>query len=514
MQPDTKAELAGIGGIWYSLVFRRTPEGTGRRAATIPKEWELQSMLTTREGNGRSSSVAVGLLALGVCFAVPGCAESTGFRSLWPDRPSLLGWRDRHPKPTPDPADDYYARYMHLAGRKAASPSAASGQDGPPAPPEMLAAGDRRPPASPSRAKARARGTRAPSGASDSDDEVQVTLGMPEPMPSPAPLLAPDTRLASTRSLPERAASEVNTDSEPPMPPPEPSPSPRRETGGERLAQRGPGERPDRPARVESAGSPRPRQADTAAPASTAAPDPRSLLAQSEARLRRLDTYQVKMSRIERVDGRLQPEEEVVLSVHRQPKEVRLEWTSGSSKGREVIYSTRVDDRTLFVHMPKTAIPLPTMKMAVDSPMVTRSSRHSIKEAGLDTIVQNLRNSIDQVDAANAAQGRAAYRGIEKPPGLDQPCHVFTRKSPKGETWTVFIDARTMLPRMIVAKDPKGQLDEKYIYHDVIENPAELAAADAFDPDRRWGPGGGLLSRFARGGAPANRPADAPTTTR
>ena len=159
-----------------------------------------------------------------------------------------------------------------------------------------------------------------------------------------------------------------------------------------------------------------------------------------------------------------------------------------------------MDDRSLFVHMPKSAIPLPTMKMAIDSPMVTRSSRHSIAEAGFDTIIENLRKSVDQADAANAAQGRAAYRGIEKPPGLDRPSHVFTRHSPNGETWTVFIDARTLLPSMVVAKDPSGQLDEKYVYHEVIENPAELAAADAFDPDRRWGQSTNFLSRFARGG--------------
>ena len=46
---------------------------------------------------------------------------------------------------------------------------------------------------------------------------------------------------------------------------------------------------------------------------------------------------------------------------------------------------------------------------------------------------------------------------------------------------------------MVVAKDPSGQLDEKYIYHEVIENPADLASADAFDPDRRWGESKGLL---------------------
>jgi hypothetical protein len=259
---------------------------------------------------------------------------------------------------------------------------------------------------------------------------------------------------------------------------------------------------PDRPAR------PQPR------PSSPATVDARSILAKSEAKLGSLATYQVKMSRVERVDGRLQPEEEVVLSVHRQPKEVRLQWASGPSQGREVIYSTRVDDRSLFVHMPRSAIPLPTMKMAIDSPMVTRSSRHSIKEAGFDTIIANLRNSVDQVDAANTAQGRAAYRGIEKPPGIDRPSHVFTRRSPGGETWTVFIDAKTLLPSMVVAKDSSGQLDEKYVYHEVSENPVELAAADAFDPDRRWGQSGGLLSRFARGGAASNSPSSGQSTMR
>ncbi len=279
----------------------------------------------------------------------------------------------------------------------------------------------------------------------------------------------------------------------------------------DRVAQQPAGKRPE-PA--DPADSPRSKRADPPARAKPAAEDAQGLLARSEAKLRSLNTYQVKMSRVERVDGRLQPEEEVVLSVHRQPREVRLEWRSGPSQGREVIYSTRVDDRTLYVHMPKSAIPLPTVKMAIDSPMVTRNSRHSIKEAGLDTIVENLRNSVNQVDAANTAQGRAAYRGIEKPPGLDRPCHVFTRHSPNGETWTVFIDARTMSPVMVVAKDPKGQLDEKYIYHEVIENPAELAASNAFDPDQRWGSSGGLLSRFARGGGSSDRPADSQSAAR
>jgi hypothetical protein len=263
------------------------------------------------------------------------------------------------------------------------------------------------------------------------------------------------------------------------------------------------------------ASTPAPKRPATPPSRSTpSSKDARAILARSEAKLQSLGTYQVKMSRVERVNGRLQPEEEVILSIHRQPKEVRLQWASGPSQGREVIYSTRVDDRSLFVHMPKSAIPLPTMKMAIDSPMVARSSRHSIAEAGFDTIIANLRKSVDQVDAANAAQGRAAYRGVEKPPGLDRPSHVFTRRSPNGETWTVFLDVRTLLPSMVVAKDASGQLDEKYLYHEVTENPAELAAADAFDPDRRWGESKGPLSRFARGGSSPGRPGTGQSTIR
>ena len=69
----------------------------------------------------------------------------------------------------------------------------------------------------------------------------------------------------------------------------------------------------------------------------------------------RWQTYQAKVSRLERVNGHLQPEEEILLSIRREPKAVRLEWSSGPSKGREVIYSSALDPRMIFVHMPSTA---------------------------------------------------------------------------------------------------------------------------------------------------------------
>jgi hypothetical protein len=461
-------------------------------------------MFRTKEGVERPLAHAARILAPSLCLAVAGCADANGLRSVWPDRPSLLGFRDRHPQPSPDPANDYYARYMHAARERAdalakrsrdedIAPSREEDPSGPPGPVETLAAQETE--ATPA-SRPPQRGTGS-SGRPARDETIRVTLGTPEPLPvTPSPA---DATLASARG-----PSSPQDDRETSRTPTARSPAPTLDRQAE-----------DLPESAVAASAPAPKRPET--PASRATPsskDVRAILARSEAKLQSLGTYQVQMSRVERVDGRLQPEEEVILSIHRQPKEVRLQWAAGPSAGREVIYSTRVDDRSLFVHMPRSAIPLPTMKMAIDSPMVTRSSRHSIAEAGFDTIIESLRKSVEPADAATAAQGRAIYRGIEKPPGLDRPSHVFTRRSPNGETWTVFLDARTLLPSMVVAKDASGQLDEKYIYHEVTENPAELASADAFDPDRRWGDPKGLLSRFARGGASSGSPRTGQSTIR
>ena len=51
----------------------------------------------------------------------------------------------------------------------------------------------------------------------------------------------------------------------------------------------------------------------------------RSLLIQAKDRLQRTSNYRVVMTRQERVGSELLPVEEVILSVRRQPKAVRLE---------------------------------------------------------------------------------------------------------------------------------------------------------------------------------------------
>jgi hypothetical protein len=232
-------------------------------------------------------------------------------------------------------------------------------------------------------------------------------------------------------------------------------------------------------------------------------------------RLESLTTYQVDITRVERVGGQLQAEEDVVLSIRRKPKSVRLEWTKGPSKGREVIYASALNDRMMYVNMGNSSLPLPRMTIPVDSPMALRNSRHPITEAGFDTIIENLAASLEPRLNIAKRDGRLVYQGVQKPSGLDQSCHLIERRTPTGETWQVYLSSRTLMPVVVSAvKTSGGEVIERYTYRNLKTNPAPLAAADAFDPDRRWGESKGLLSRLARAAATAPDPGSRQSTTR
>lgn len=223
------------------------------------------------------------------------------------------------------------------------------------------------------------------------------------------------------------------------------------------------------------------------------------VLATARDRLDALATYQVNITRVERVGGVMQAEEEVVLNIRRKPKAVRLEWAKGPNKGREVIYSAAINDRMMYVNSGNSALPIPRMSIPVDSPLALRNSRHPITEAGFDTILDNLFKFLEPKTAAVASDGKVIYKGIDRPSGLDQPCHLVERVTPKGETWQVYLDTRTLMPAMVSAvQTSSGELIERYIYRNLRPNPVELASIDAFNPDKRWGESKGWLSRIAR----------------
>jgi hypothetical protein len=227
---------------------------------------------------------------------------------------------------------------------------------------------------------------------------------------------------------------------------------------------------------------------------------PDRLVAEARAALDRMTSYQVLMHRQERVNGDLQPEEDVVLAVRREPLAVRLSWPVGPHKGREVLYRTDAPGGLMHVNMADSALPLPRLSIAPDSPMVMKNSRHPVTEAGFASLVRGL-----EAPQGTAGGSALSYTGLETPAPLDHPHHCLVRTGPSGEVSRVYLDPKTSLPMLFAVDGPNGELIERYVFRDVVANPPELASADAFDPNARWGPPRGLLGRIAGG---AESPAD------
>ena len=454
-------------------------------------------MKTARDRTCSLSPWKVACMGLGLCLVDAGCSSSRGCDPWEPNGRSLLSFWDRQTPGSPSPENDGYAQAMRPNRARAeaiANRNDSAADDGPDSStPGTIDLADT---AEPTHAPARS----GPTNSADSN--VKVSLGIPEPMPvvaladvdhgSQKPAAGDrasswkpektQSSLGSTAAVSQPVGSDSNTDNPPSL-----------------IAER---TQISIPAETS----------DKAKPSSNV--DSAALLARAEVRLDGMKCYNVQISRLERVNGQLQPEEDILLSIRRDPKAVRLEWSSGPSKGREVIYSTSIDPRLIFVHMPAGAIPLPVMKIPVDSPLVMRNSRHAITEAGFDTILDNLRKATGPNGKKESASAQLIYCGLEKATGLDRPCHHFVRKTASGDDWNVYLDPNSLLPRMVFAEDSRHELIERYIYREIHENPDDLAAAGAFDPDQRWGESKGLLGRLARAASNSNLPATNTSTTR
>ncbi|GAC1465311.1 MAG: hypothetical protein NVSMB9_04780 [Isosphaeraceae bacterium] len=204
------------------------------------------------------------------------------------------------------------------------------------------------------------------------------------------------------------------------------------------------------------------------------------------------------MTHQERVDRKLSAAEEVLLSIRRNPLAVRLEWPDGPHKGREVLYAADAHHGLMHVNMADSILPVPRLSMAPDSPLALRNSRHPITEAGFDTIVAHMEEAFQRQKSSDTTLGPIRYDGLQQPEELDRPCHKIVRAPDSGETWTVYIDPSTFLPALVQAISPDGELLEQYIFRSPTLNRPELARADAFDPDSRWGPPRGFFKRLAR----------------
>lgn len=262
------------------------------------------------------------------------------------------------------------------------------------------------------------------------------------------------------------------------------------------------------PLDLSQAASTAPASTSTAPAPATPAPAPASaidqlkdLVAASSRQIETFQSYQVMLTRQERVGTKLLPEETVLLSIRRQPRAVRLEWPEGENKGREVLFSADANGGgTMHIKMANAL--LPRLSLPADSPLALKNSRHPITEAGLEYVVTGLKATVDAHASGTAAAGdQLAYEGLVPPAPDLPPGHRIKRITPTGETWIVTLDANNHAPVLIEGTAANGDLLERYVFRNLQSDLPALASVDAFDPDSRWGASPGILGRLARGNA-------------
>lgn len=211
------------------------------------------------------------------------------------------------------------------------------------------------------------------------------------------------------------------------------------------------------------------------------------VVSEARAALNQMMSYQLSLKRQERVNDVLLPAEDLVMSVRRAPKAVRLTWLDGPHRGREVLYRSDEPGGLMHVNMADSKFPLPRLSIAPDSPMVMKNSRHPITEAGLDPLVA----SMEQADQT----GGLIDLGMQTPTPLTSPQHGVLQKTPVGNVWRAFFDPVNHLPSIVECRAGNGDLLESYLFQNIQPNVTELASSDAFDPNTRWGPPRGLFGR-------------------
>ena len=206
-----------------------------------------------------------------------------------------------------------------------------------------------------------------------------------------------------------------------------------------------------------------------------------SLLASARERLNGVKTYQVRLRRQERVGENLQPIEEVVLSLRREPRVVRFEWPSGPHKGREVLYEPGAHGGQILVHAPEALIP--RIALSPDNPLVTRTSRHPIGEAGFETILDQIEARLKAARAPRSRRRNLSRRWTRRPEPGGPHCMKIVRETPEGQIEEAFFDPKTHLPALIRVTAKNGDLLESYRFLNPRLDLPELSRADAFDPD-------------------------------
>jgi Protein of unknown function (DUF1571) len=222
----------------------------------------------------------------------------------------------------------------------------------------------------------------------------------------------------------------------------------------------------------------------------------RTLYREAAERYAGINSYIVRLRRREQVNGRDRPEELLLVKFRKNPWSIYFKWLGKEANGREVVYVRgQYEDK---IHTLLAAGDMPLMPagkqiaLAPDNALVRSSSRHSIHEAGIGSMIDHFG---EVVAAAERAGPRAStrYAGVLSRSELTAPCDVVDQSIPAGSEALLprggrrlwfFDSSNTRFPVLLITQDETGHEVEYYCY-DRFLFPVDLDDKD-FDPSELW----------------------------
>ncbi len=202
-----------------------------------------------------------------------------------------------------------------------------------------------------------------------------------------------------------------------------------------------------------------------------------SLLVKARDRADSLTDYTLVLTKQERVGGKLLPRNSVFVKF-KKPFSIYMKNLTGNHVGREVIYVKGQNNDKMIVSTPGI-LGMLSVRIAPDSVLAKRETRHTINEAGLPNILDRMAQTIQEDKKKPGCLVSSTYLGE----GLCSPekvIRVRIENSTYAARTEIALDASTLLPAEIASYDADGSLLEYYRYTDIKTN-VGLTDAD-FDP--------------------------------
>ncbi len=151
---------------------------------------------------------------------------------------------------------------------------------------------------------------------------------------------------------------------------------------------------------------------------------------------------------------------------------------SGSHKGREIIYvEGKNSDKMIVSHALLGTL---TARISPDNVLAKKETRHTIKEAGLPSVVSRMISILECEGNKPGCKLVATYLGEESGAG-GKVIRLRIEHSSYAARTDITLDARTFLPASFASWDKDGALIESFKYYNIKTN-VGLTDAD-FDPD-------------------------------